>query len=168
MAKAYIGLGSNLGRTRDGIFEDSQAQLRLAVAEITQHPKIQLLGLSNFYRTPAIGPQEQPDYINAAAKLETTLSPIELLDFLLLIERQQGRTRTIRWGARTLDLDILLYDQIVKDSEHLTIPHPRLHERAFVLIPLTDLDPELKMPNGKKISQLLANCSSQGIVKLSK
>jgi len=167
MAEAYIGLGSNLGRTRNGIFEDSQTQLHLAVATITQHPKIQLLGLSHFYRTPAVGSEEQPDYINAAAKLETALSPIELLDFLLSVECQQGRTRTLRWGPRTLDLDILLYDQIIKDSECLTIPHPRLHERAFVLIPLADLDPELAIPNGKNISQLLANCSPQGIVKLS-
>lgn len=167
MAKAFIGLGSNLGRTRNGIFEDSQMQLHKAVDTITQHPKIQLLGLSSFYRTPAIGPQGQPDYINAVAALKTSLSPLELLDFLLSVERQQGRKRTLRWGPRTLDLDILLYDQIIEDSDRLTIPHPRLHERAFALIPLADLDPELVIPNGKNISQLLANCSAQGIVKLS-
>jgi 2-amino-4-hydroxy-6-hydroxymethyldihydropteridine diphosphokinase len=167
MAKAFIGLGSNLGRARDGVFEDSQMQLHLAVDTITQHPKTQLLGLSSFYRTPAVGPEGQPDYINAVAALETSLSPIELLDFLMSVERQQGRKRTLRWGPRTLDLDILLYDQIFEDSERLTIPHPRLHERAFALIPLADLDPELVIPNGKNISQLLANCSAQGIVKLS-
>lgn len=167
MAKAFIGLGSNLGTTRNGIFEDSQMQLHIAVDTITQHPKIQLLGLSSFYRTPAIGPEGQPDYMNAVAALETSLSPLELLDFLLSVEHQQGRKRTLRWGPRTLDLDILLYDQIIEDSDRLTIPHPRLHERAFALIPLADLDPELVIPNGKNISQLLANCSAQGIVKLS-
>ena len=122
--------------------------------------------MSNRYKTQAIGPGNQPDYINAVACLNTQLSPLDLLDCLQQIEQQQGRVRTIRWGARTLDLDILLYDQQVIDSERLTIPHPRMHERAFVLAPLQDLDASIVLPTGENILSLLANCSDQGIVKL--
>jgi 2-amino-4-hydroxy-6-hydroxymethyldihydropteridine diphosphokinase len=166
MPKAFIGLGSNLGRTCNGVFESSKIQLHTALDSIAQHPKIKLLKCSSFYRTKAVGPGEQPDYINGAAMLETSLSAYELLDFLQQIEQQQGRQRTIRWGARTIDLDILLYGNLVESTERLCIPHPQLHKRAFVLAPLADLDPELAIPNRKNVGQLLANCSMQGIVKL--
>ena len=166
MPEAYIGLGSNLGREHEGIYESPQTQLDTALKKIAQQPQINLIKVSSFFRTNAIGPGEQPDYINAAAKVKTTLSAYQLLDFLQLIENRQGRIRTLRWGARTLDLDILLYDQIVENSERLTIPHPRLHERAFVLAPLVDLDPQLAIPNRENVSRLLANCSLQGVVKL--
>ena len=166
MPKAFIGLGSNLGRTDKGVFKNPQMQLQTALDLIAQHPKIQLLKISSLYRTKAVGPGEQPDYINAAAMLETSLSAYELLDFLQHIEHQQGRERTIRWGARTIDLDILLYGELMENTQQLCIPHPRLHERAFVLAPLADLDPDLVIPNRKNVGQLLANCSMQGIVKL--
>jgi len=166
MPQAYIGLGSNLGRARNGVYEDSKTQLHQALKAIAQHPEIQLLKVSSFFQTKAMGPGKQPDYINAAAKIKTTVPAYELLHFFQSIENQQGRTRTLRWGARILDLDILLYDQMIEDTERLTIPHPHLHQRAFVLAPLVDLDPELTIPNGENISDLLAKCPMQGIVKL--
>jgi 2-amino-4-hydroxy-6-hydroxymethyldihydropteridine diphosphokinase len=166
MALAYIGLGSNLGRSIEGQVKNSRAQLDQALDTLSSHDHISLNKLSNFYQTPAIGPGSQPDYINAVALLETQLEPLQLLDALQAIENHQGRVRTVRWGARTLDLDILLYDELVEDSERLCLPHPRMHERGFVLAPLSDIAPGLCLPNGEKIDQLLANCSMQGIVKL--
>jgi len=166
MALAYIGLGSNLSDTVAGQELDSRAQLNLAIDSLSAHPHILVSKRSSFYQTPAIGPGEQPNYINAVAQLDSQLAPLDLLDLLQSIENQQGRVRTVRWGARTLDLDILLYDQLIENSERLTVPHPRMHERGFVLAPLSEIAPDLCMPNGENIQQLLANCSMQGIVKL--
>jgi 2-amino-4-hydroxy-6-hydroxymethyldihydropteridine diphosphokinase len=166
MALAYIGLGSNLSDLVDGQHRDSKSQLQLAINSLSEHPQVQLLKLSSFYQTPAIGPGEQPDYINAAALLQTELRPLALLDLLQSIENQQGRVRTVRWGARTLDLDILLYDQLQENSPRLSLPHPRMHERGFVLAPLCEIAADLCLPNGENISELLANCSMQGIVRL--
>lgn len=166
MAKVFIGLGSNLSGDVEGVYKDSRAQLEQALDTIGKNAQIKLIKVSNFYQTPAIGPGNQADYINAAALLETGLSPIDLLDFLQSIENRQGRVRAERWGPRTLDLDILLYDQVIENSSRLTLPHPRLHERAFVLVPLADLDPTLNIPKQQNITQLLANCSSQGILKI--
>ena len=166
MALAYIGLGSNLSDTVAGQELDSRAQLNLAIDSLSAHPHILVSKRSSFYQTPAIGPGEQPNYINAVAQLDSQLAPLDLLDLLQSIENQQGRVRTVRWGARTLDLDILLYDQLIENSERLTVPHPRMHERGFVLAPLSEIAPDLCLPNGKNIQQLLANCSMQGIVKL--
>jgi len=162
MAVVYIALGSNM--------DSPQSQLDAALEAIAQHPELQLIGVSSRYQTPPIGPQ-QPDFINAAAQLSTDLSPLALLDALQAIEQQQNRVRSIHWGPRTLDLDILLYnnvegDSLVIDSERLTIPHPRMAERAFVLVPLADLNPQLALPSGETVTELLANCSQQGIVKL--
>jgi 2-amino-4-hydroxy-6-hydroxymethyldihydropteridine diphosphokinase len=156
MAEVYIGLGSNLDGPHD--------QLDRALKSLSTSSDIELLAVSDRYQTPPIGPS-QPDYINAAARLQTSLSPESLLDRLQLIEQQQDRVRTVRWGPRTLDLDILLYDCIVQDTERLTIPHPRMAERAFVLLPLADITSDLTLPCGKTVTQLLANCSVQGIVK---
>ena len=166
MADVYIALGSNL--------DSPHRQLDSALEALAQHPHMQLIAVSNRYQTPPIGPQ-QPDFINAAVQLNTDLSPLDLLDALQTIEQQQNRVRSIHWGPRTLDLDILFYnnlvggslvgDSLVIESERLTIPHPRIGERAFVLIPLMDLNPQLTLPNGETIAQLLANCSQQGIVK---
>ena len=162
MAEVYIGLGSNL----EGDAGSPETQLDQAIDSISQPPGIHRTAVSSRYQTQAIGPGNQPDYINAVARLTTQLSPLDLLDCLQQIEQQQGRVRTIRWGARTLDLDILLYDQRVIDNERLTIPHPRMNERAFVLAPLRDLNPSLALPTGENVLDLLANCSDQGIVKL--
>jgi 2-amino-4-hydroxy-6-hydroxymethyldihydropteridine diphosphokinase len=162
MADVYIGLGSNLEDRGTG----PAGQLDRALKTISEHPMINLMAVSQRYQTRAIGPENQPDYINAAARLDTDMSALDLLDYLQHIEHEQGRVRTIRWGARTLDLDILLYDRQTINSERLTVPHPRMHERAFVLAPLSDLQPNMVLPNGENILKLLANCSDQGIVKL--
>jgi 2-amino-4-hydroxy-6-hydroxymethyldihydropteridine diphosphokinase len=166
MADAYIALGSNM--------DSPHSQLDSALKALAQHPHIEIIGVSSRYQTPPIGPQ-QPDFINAAAQLSTDLSPLALLDALQAIEQQQNRVRSIHWGPRTLDLDILFYNNLVGDplvidslvieSERLTIPHPRIGERAFVLVPLMDLNPQLALPSGETVAQLLANCSQQGIVK---
>jgi len=166
MSKVFIGLGSNLGGEIEAIYKSPRAQLEYALATLSEHPKIKLIKVSSFYQTPAIGPGDQADYINAAAMIETSLTAHDLLDFLQSIEIKHGRVRKERWGPRTLDLDILLYDNVIENSLHLTIPHPRLHERAFVLIPLADLDPNLVIANNQNVTQLLAKCSSQGILKI--
>ena len=166
MHLAFIGLGSNLGNERNGIFESPKKQLLNAIQSIDNQTTIHLLRTSHFYQTQAIGPGDQPDYINAAIKIETSLSANQLLLALQSIENQQGRVRKERWGARTLDLDILVFDQLIENSEQLTLPHPRAHERAFVLAPLNDLQANLVIPKRGNISSLLANCSMQGIVKL--
>lgn len=166
MHMAFIGLGSNLGKERNGTFESPKEQLLIAIRSIDQHANIHLKQVSNFYQTKAIGPGEQPDYINAAIQVKTDLSASELLLALQTIENQQGRIRKERWGARTLDLDVLMYDQQIENTERLTLPHPRLHERAFVLAPLNDLDANLVIPKKGGIANLLANCSMQGIVKI--
>ena len=111
------------------------------------------------------GPGIQPDYCNAAAQLCTELEPEPLLDLLQAMENQQGRVRTQQWGARTLDLDLLLYAQRTVHSERLTIPHPRLHERAFVLLPLADLTGDQLLVKGKTLRQLLEKCTDLGMVK---
>lgn len=167
MAEAFIGLGSNLSGESEGSHRDPKQQIHFALKKISQHPEITILGISSLYQTTAIGPGNQPDYINAAAMIETSLEPNVLLDFMQLIEHQQGRVREQRWGARTLDLDLLIYDQLMKSTTRLTLPHPRTHERAFVLAPLADLDADLIIPNHGKVTDLLANCSMQGIVRLS-
>ncbi|MBT4928333.1 2-amino-4-hydroxy-6-hydroxymethyldihydropteridine diphosphokinase [Porticoccaceae bacterium] len=166
MHVAFIGLGSNLGNERNGIFESPKQQLLNAIQSIDNQTTIHLLKTSHFYQTQAIGPGDQPDYINAAIKIETSLSANQLLLALQSIENQQGRVRKERWGARTLDLDILVFDQLIENSEQLILPHPRAHERAFVLAPLNDLQANLVIPKRGNISSLLANCSMQGIVKL--
>ena len=163
MACAYISLGSNLV---DNAGVEPATQLDHAIHSLSQHPDITVVSTSHRYQTRAIGPGIQADYINAVVKLDTQLSPLNLLDCLQSIEQAQGRVRTIRWGARTLDLDILLYDLQVIDTERLTIPHPRMVERAFVLAPLADLDTTISLPSGESLLNLLANCSDQGIVKL--
>jgi len=166
MHVAFIGLGSNLGNERNGIFESPKQQLLNAIQSIDNQITIHLLKTSHFYQTQAIGPGDQPDYINAAIKVETSLCANQLLLVLQSIENQQGRVRKERWGPRTLDLDILVFDRLIENSGHLTLPHPRAHERAFVLAPLNDLDPNLVIPKRGNISNLMANCSMQGILRL--
>jgi 2-amino-4-hydroxy-6-hydroxymethyldihydropteridine diphosphokinase len=156
MAEVFIGLGSNMDGPHD--------QLDRALKSLSTSADIELVAVSDRYQTPPIGPS-QPDYINAVAQLRTSLPPEALLDKLQSIEQQQDRVRTLRWGPRTVDLDILLYDNMLCDTERLTIPHPRMAERAFVLLPLADINRDLPLPNGKTVGQLLANCSVQGIVK---
>ncbi len=148
-----IALGSNLG--------DSQAILAAAVETLAKTPGITLKARSSWYRTKAVGPP-QPDYLNAAAILQVEMRPQLLLAALLAIESKFGRIRTERWGARSLDLDLLLYDDLIFDTPNLQIPHPRMRERAFVLVPLAEIAPNWIEPvSGCEIKELVkqVDCS---------
>ena len=146
-ALSYLGLGSNL--------EQPRRQLQQALAALRAHPDIELLRCSRLYGSKAVGPGNQPDYVNAVAAISTSLAPQSLLGVLQGIENDQGRQRLQHWGPRTLDLDILLYGDWVVEHPDLRIPHPRLRERAFVLVPLLEIAPELRLPDGTSLRGLL-------------
>ena len=146
MTPAYIALGANLG--------DPMAQVEGAKNDIAKLAATRLVDCSPWYRSKAIGPGEQQDYVNGVALIETELAPGELLTRLKALEKKHGRIDTIRWGPRHLDLDILLYGNTHIDSEHLHIPHPRLQERNFVIIPLRDIAADLVLPDGTAVSKL--------------
>lgn len=154
-ALVYLGLGSNLG--------DSVTTLRSALAMLRAHPAIHNLHVSRLYRSKPIGPQDQPDYWNAAAGFETHLMPHEILSLILAIEKQHGRDRDkqVHWGARTLDLDLLLYSQVIIKTDNLIIPHPYLTQRAFVVYPLLDLNPDLILPSGEPLTNYLISLQEQ-------
>ncbi|HCS26066.1 MAG TPA: 2-amino-4-hydroxy-6-hydroxymethyldihydropteridine diphosphokinase [Spongiibacteraceae bacterium] len=154
-ATCYLGLGSNLG--------DPVAHLTSALSALEQHPAIRLINRSPFYGSKAIGPGTQPDFINAVIEVQTTLAPAPLLHALQAIENQHGRERRLRWGARTLDIDILLYDNQTISEPDLQIPHPRLSERAFVLVPLQKIAPDLQLPNGTSVASLLDYVSTDDV-----
>lgn len=160
MSTAYIALGANLG--------DPVATLGAAFTALGALPQSRLAATSALYRTAPLGITEQPEFINAAARLETALSPEALLDALLAIEQQFGRIRTQRNGPRTLDLDLLLYDDLVLETPRLTLPHPRLHLRAFVLYPLADVAPapDFPLPGRGTLAAWLPAVANQGIVRL--
>src|SRR5512143_2239 len=145
--RVYIGLGSNL--------DDPLSQVQTAIDELASLPQSRLHEVSPLYRTPPLGPADQPDYINAVAAIDTDLEPLALLDQLQRIEQHHGRVRgRLRWGPRTLDLDILLYGDRLITNERLTVPHPGLHERPFVIFPLLAIAPELLLPDGTSIASL--------------
>ncbi len=153
--RAYVGLGSNLG--------DRAAHLLLGLSALSRLPKTHLLRLSPVYETEPVGPP-QPPYLNMVAELETELSPTGLLAEMLRIEKALGRERRERWGPRTLDLDLLLYGDLVLEEAGLSVPHPRLHERAFVLVPLLDLLPEGRHPLlGQSFAELLASLDASSV-----
>lgn len=157
--QACIGLGGNIG--------DVAATLRAALAAIDALPGTRLLRASRLYRTPAWGREDQPDFINAAAVVETALGPQALLEALLAIERAHGRVRDAeggRWGPRTLDLDLLLHGGAVVDLPGLALPHPQLHARAFVLVPLAEVAPGAEVPGRGRVDALLAAVDASGIV----
>lgn len=159
LEQVFIGIGSNLS--------DPERQVSTAIEQLKQIPQSAFCLASSLYQSRPMGPQEQPDYINAVAMIQTSLGSLALLDVLQKIEQEHGRVRTGQhWGPRTLDLDILLYGDKVIDSPRLTVPHPGLHERAFVLYPLYEIKPDLKIPNLGKLSQLLANCPQDGLEKI--
>jgi len=146
MANAWIGLGSNLG--------NPQQQLQDALIELDQLPATQLVKSSRLWQSKPLGPQDQPDFINAVALLTTELKPLELLDQLQELEVLHQRVRLQHWGPRTLDLDLLLYDQLQLEHPRLTLPHPQMHLRAFVLEPLMELDSALELPEHGKLITL--------------
>ena len=147
---AYIGLGANLG--------DRRASIEAALKKLDNPPIIKVIRVSALYETTPVGVEDQPEFLNGAAAIETTLSPRELLQALLHLENQMGRVRTLRWGPRVIDLDLLLYGDEQIDLPELTVPHPRLRERAFVLVPLAEIAPDLALPeDGAVISELAQN-----------
>lgn len=154
-ARVFIGIGSNL--------ENPLQQLKAATIALREIPNTRLLGISNIYQTAPIGPAGQPDYTNAAALLESQLTPEALLDELQRIELDQGRIRKERWGPRTLDLDIILYAGMTIRTARLTVPHTEMENRNFVLIPLMDLAPDLVLPNGKSLASVTEKAGNEGI-----
>ncbi len=153
---AYIGIGSNLGRPIE--------QVRRACDALAALPSTRLVARSPLYRNPAIGPGRQPDFVNGVAVIETHLEPHALLDALLAIEVARGRIRgSERWQPRNIDLDLLVYGEHVVKDERLTIPHPRIRERAFVLRPLFDVANDLDVPGVGAVSTLLAGVSEAGL-----
>lgn len=150
---AYIGLGSNL--------RDPEAQLAAATAALGRLPHSTLEAVSRVYRTAPVGLLEQPDFLNAVARLRTTLSPRALLEALLAIEQWQGRTRDVPNGPRTLDLDLLLYGDAHIDEPGLTVPHPRMTDRAFVMVPLSELAPGLRLVAGDTVSEIAQRLRQQ-------
>lgn len=159
MTIAFLGLGSNL--------ESPLNQLVSAVQAIETIPSTSLIQTSSFYKNKPVGPQDQPDFLNAVASIDTGLSPDGLLDYLQDIEVQQGRKRNIHWGARTLDLDILLFGSEVINSTRLVIPHPEMHKRAFVLQPLYEIAPDLVIPGQGPLKNLVRYINTDGMQKIS-
>ena len=154
MTLVYIALGSNLASPLE--------QVNAAVNAIGEIPESQIVAISSFYRTPPLGPQDQPDYLNAAVALETTLEPEALLDHTQRIELQQGRVRKAeRWGPRTLDLDNMLFGDRVINSERLTVPHYDMKNRGFMLWPLFEIAPDLHFPDGTSLQQRLTHLGAE-------
>jgi 2-amino-4-hydroxy-6-hydroxymethyldihydropteridine diphosphokinase len=151
---AYVALGSNLGNPRQQLLDAMEALANL--------PDTRLLQRSRLYRTPPWGMLEQPPFINAAVELDTALSPHALLDAMLAIEQRAGRVRAERNGPRTLDLDLLHVDGVQLADPQLTLPHPRMAERAFVLLPLHDIAPTLRLPGQATVAELLARLDLAG------
>ncbi len=156
MTTCFIAIGSNLS--------DPVAQAKEAIEALKHLPKSELTCCSSLYSSTPMGPQDQPDYINAVAQITTELTPLELLDCTQRIEQEQGRVRKDeRWGPRTLDLDIILYGNEVIDSERLTIPHYGMKEREFVLYPLLEIAPNLQLPDGTELETLVNNVARNGL-----
>jgi len=156
MITAYIAVGSNLA--------DPVSQANLAIEMLKSLPRSTFIATSQLYSSTPMGPQNQPDYINAVVAIKTELTPIELLDCTQKIELEQGRVRkNERWGPRTLDLDIVLYGNEVIDSERLTVPHYGMKEREFVLYPLAEIAPSLQLPDGTELTELLKIVDKNGL-----
>ncbi len=161
MSRAFLGFGGNIG--------NPVVLFRQARQQLASHAQIRIVAGSPLYRTPAVGgPSGQPDYVNAVLAIETSLSELALLKFCQQLEHDGGRQRSVRWGPRTLDIDLLLYADLVWSSAILTLPHPRLHQRHFVLLPLCDLAPDLRHPvSDQNMAQILAVLGpAEGISKL--
>jgi 2-amino-4-hydroxy-6-hydroxymethyldihydropteridine diphosphokinase len=159
MTQVFVGLGSNL--------EQPEKQIADALVSLNGIANVLVTKCSSLYRSKPVGPQGQPDYINAVAVLETTMAPLDLLDQLQAIEAQHGRIRgNVRWGPRTLDLDLLLYGDKKINNERLTVPHPEMQNRDFVLIPLSEIAPDLVIPVLGPLSELINMVPCSGLVRL--
>lgn len=145
MANVFVALGANLNEPRQ--------QLVDALRCLSQTAEFELLSYSSLYTCPPMGPQDQPDYINAVCQLNSSLNAFDTLQRLHLIENQFGRQRLRHWGERTLDLDLLLYDDLQSDNPQLKLPHPGIYERDFVLIPLQEIAAPLRLPNGNTVAE---------------
>ncbi len=157
---AYVALGANLG--------DPVATIAAAIAALADPPATRLLAASSLYRTAPVGLKNQPDFINAVAALETSLTPRDLLEALFAIEARFGRSRGVPNAPRTLDLDLLLYGETTLDETRLTLPHPRMHQRAFVLLPLLEIAPACRIPGLGAARALLDGCNGQRIERLAR
>lgn len=157
---AYIGLGSNL--------EDPVQQLKTALQELDQLPDTRLTQASSLYSSKPVGPQDQPDFVNAVAQLETSLEPLALLDQLQALEHAHRRVRERHWGPRTLDLDLLLFGDQIMSHPRLTVPHAHMHERGFVLLPLAEISPNLSLPGKGSITDILSNIATDDLQILTK
>lgn len=157
--RAFIALGSNL--------QHPATQVTRALERLAQLPATRVTRTSSLYRTAPVGYDEQPDFINAAAEVATTLAPLALLHALLQLEASFGRQRPFPNAPRVLDLDLLLYDDQVMHTPELTLPHPRLHERGFVLVPLAEIAPDLEIPGKGRVADLLRASGGHGVEKMS-
>lgn len=153
--QATLGLGGNIG--------DPVAAMALALRRLDARDDCRVIAVSRLYRTPPWGKTDQADFCNACAAIETRLSPLKLLETCLDIERDMKRVRSERWGPRTIDIDVLTYDGLEIDEQTLTVPHPRMTERAFVLMPLADIAGDLKV-KGRAVADWLALSSAEGII----
>jgi 2-amino-4-hydroxy-6-hydroxymethyldihydropteridine diphosphokinase len=158
--RAYVALGSNLGNPVSTVEDAIEAMAALRGSL--------LKAISSLYRTAPVGLKRQPDFINAVVTLDTRLAPRQLLDELFALEAKFGRERSVRNAPRTLDLDLLCYGDVVQDDPALTLPHPRMHERAFVLAPLAEIAPQLVIPGRGTVASLLAACADQRIHPLTR
>jgi 2-amino-4-hydroxy-6-hydroxymethyldihydropteridine diphosphokinase len=160
MKTIYISIGSNL--------DQPIQHVRTAIRELGQYDRFTLLASSSLYRSSPLGPEDQPDYINAVIAIKTDLGEHAVLDALQALESRHGRVRDgERWGPRTLDLDVLLVDDKIINTDRLIIPHPGLHERSFVLYPLQEIAPGLSIPGHGSIDELIAQCDHEGLERIS-
>lgn len=156
MAIAYIAIGANLG--------DPLAQAESALAALALLDTTSIVATSSWYRSESLNPG-QPDYLNGVACVQTALEPAALLSALQAIETAHGRQRLERWGPRTLDLDLLLYEGLVLDTPFLTLPHPQLTKRSFVVVPLLEIRPDLALPDGRRLSDIAGALDSRGLAR---
>lgn len=158
MTLAYVGVGSNLGQPA--------RQVEQALAELDRLPQSRVAKRSSLYRSAPVGYADQPDFVNAVAQLETGLPAERLLSELQQVEARHGRSRSFANAPRTLDLDLLMFEELETKSERLTLPHPRMHERAFVLMPLVELAPEASIPGRGRAAELLARLGNQRVERI--
>jgi 2-amino-4-hydroxy-6-hydroxymethyldihydropteridine diphosphokinase len=156
--KAYLGVGANL--------QDKVANVHKAIMMVDAQEGCAVSAASSIYITKPVGLEDQPDFANAVVEIRTTLGPYELLELCNRVEDEMERERTIRWGPRVIDMDILLYEDVNIDEERLTVPHPRMMERAFVLVPLAEIAPDLELPGGITAHEAAERIDRAGIIEI--